>query len=182
MAAPDSEQEPSIEEILDSIRQIISDDDEPAQAAAPARPAPPADDIIELTNKVPEPPKPRAAPPPPPPPPPESIEVDMMDSDPEPPPPPPRPKPRPVAKPRPPEPVDFDSLLTERAEDATFQAFSELAERAAIERGGSVTIEDVVREEIKPMLREWIDNHLPDMVERLLQAELERISRRTQED
>ena len=79
--------------------------------------------------------------------------------------------------------VDFiDVVLSRRAESDAFDASSELAERAAIERGGTVTIEDVVREEIKPMLRAWIDQHLPKMLERLLQKELEKISRRAQGD
>ena len=41
-------------------------------------------------------------------------------------------------------------------------------------RGGP-TIEDLVREEIRPLLKEWLDAHLPPLVERLVRAEIERV-------
>jgi cell pole-organizing protein PopZ len=40
------------------------------------------------------------------------------------------------------------------------------------------TLEDLVREMLKPMLKAWLDANLPDMVERLVRAEIERLSRR----
>jgi cell pole-organizing protein PopZ len=40
------------------------------------------------------------------------------------------------------------------------------------------TLEDVVREMLKPMLKAWLDANLPNMVERLVRAEIERVSRR----
>src|SRR5579871_4708838 len=40
------------------------------------------------------------------------------------------------------------------------------------------TLEDLVREMLKPMLKAWLDANLPDMVERLVRAEIERVSRR----
>lgn len=50
-----------------------------------------------------------------------------------------------------------------------------MAERnAAVHRGGP-TIEDVVREEIRPLLKGWLDTHLPAIVERLVRAEIERV-------
>jgi cell pole-organizing protein PopZ len=45
---------------------------------------------------------------------------------------------------------------------------------SALFRGGP-TIEDVVREEVRPMLKEWLDNHLPGIVERAVRAEIERV-------
>ncbi len=52
------------------------------------------------------------------------------------------------------------------------------AERhAAIYRGGP-TIEDVVRAEIRPVLKSWLDTHLPEMVERLVRSEIERLTGR----
>ena len=49
------------------------------------------------------------------------------------------------------------------------------AERgAAVSRGGP-TIEDLVREELRPLLREWLNQHLPPLVERLVRAEIERV-------
>lgn len=185
-AQQDANTEPSIEEILDSIRQIISDDegDGPAEASAHAMPATapaqkPAmpvaaqgDDVIELTQRVEEPARPAqpskepapAAP----------IEIDMQE--------PPAPARPPVMTPPPAPPADNnDGLLTKAAEDAAMNAFSELAQRAAIEKSGTITIEDVVRYEIRPLLRGWIDKHLPGIVERLVQKELEKISRKVED-
>lgn len=166
----DNNQDPSIEEILDSIRQIISDDDEgaPAQEA----PAPPADDVIELTEKAPV----KA----------EEIVVDMQEleealAEPE-----PKPEPKDEWPPKDAEPVDknkditddLSTILTRNAEDSVMGAFTELTKRASIDKGEGHTVEDVVREELKPMLKQWLDKHLPSMVERLLQKEMERISKR----
>jgi cell pole-organizing protein PopZ len=49
----------------------------------------------------------------------------------------------------------------------------------AVSRGG-ITIEDIVREEIRPMLKAWLDTHLPGLVERIVQAEIERVVDRSQ--
>ena len=46
-----------------------------------------------------------------------------------------------------------------------------------VHRGGP-TIEDVVREEIRPLLKVWLDQHLPPMVERLVRQEIERVTGR----
>ncbi len=45
---------------------------------------------------------------------------------------------------------------------------------AAVTRGG-LTIEDIVREEIRPILKAWLDSHLPSLVERIVRAEIERV-------
>jgi cell pole-organizing protein PopZ len=50
--------------------------------------------------------------------------------------------------------------------------------RTAVHRAGP-TIEDLVREEIRPILKEWLDTHLPPLVERLVRAEIERVVSRT---
>jgi len=49
----------------------------------------------------------------------------------------------------------------------------------AISRGGP-TIEDIVREEIRPMLKSWLDTHLPTLVDRIVRTEIERVIERTQ--
>jgi cell pole-organizing protein PopZ len=46
-----------------------------------------------------------------------------------------------------------------------------------VHRGGP-TIEDLVREEIRPLLKDWLDQHLPPMVERLVRQEIERVAGR----
>lgn len=43
---------------------------------------------------------------------------------------------------------------------------------------GARTIEDIVRELLRPMLKSWLDENLPGMVERMVRAEIERIARR----
>ncbi len=49
------------------------------------------------------------------------------------------------------------------------------AERAVQVHSGGPTIEDIVREEIRPLLKQWLDSNLPPMVERLVRAEIERV-------
>ncbi len=44
----------------------------------------------------------------------------------------------------------------------------------AVHRGGP-TLEDIVREEMRPMLKAWLDKNLPPLVERLVAAEIERV-------
>jgi cell pole-organizing protein PopZ len=39
------------------------------------------------------------------------------------------------------------------------------------------TLEDLVKEMLKPMLKTWLDDNLPPMVERLVRAEIERVAR-----
>lgn len=170
-----TEEEPSIEEILDSIRQIISDDDEEDGPAVEEPEAEPEEDVVELTEKVAEaPPEPEPEPVPEPAPAPaqkaepEPIEVDMQDSVPEPPPPPPPPS-------------TDDALLTNQAESAAYDGFSELARKTAVHHGG-VTVEEIVRTELRPLLREWLDKYLPSIIERLVQEELERVSKRALEE
>src|SRR5262245_39929294 len=115
---PETAGEPSIEEILDSIRQIIADDEEGGDGAQasqkPVSPKPAEDDIIELRDRVEEP---KAAPPPPPPEPvrePEPVIAKEPEPAPAPPPPPVKVQaPEPVM---PPEPIDdLESVITQKA-------------------------------------------------------------------
>ena len=39
------------------------------------------------------------------------------------------------------------------------------------------TLEDLVKEMLRPMLKSWLDDNLPGMVERIVKAEIERVSR-----
>lgn len=59
------------------------------------------------------------------------------------------------------------------------KAVEEEAEAARLVRvrEGGETVEDMVRAFLKPMLKEWLDAHLPDIVERLVRQEIERVSR-----
>ncbi|MDE8346905.1 MAG: DUF2497 domain-containing protein [Acidocella sp.] len=49
----------------------------------------------------------------------------------------------------------------------------------SVSRGG-ITIEDIVREEIRPVLKAWFDTHLPSLVERIVRSEIARVVERTQ--
>ena len=45
------------------------------------------------------------------------------------------------------------------------------------EAGGATTIEGLVREMMRPMLKEWLDDNLPAIVEKHVEAEVQRIAR-----
>jgi cell pole-organizing protein PopZ len=52
------------------------------------------------------------------------------------------------------------------------------AERVVPVQRGGLTIEDLVREELRPLLKAWLDRHLPPLVEKLVQVEIERVVNR----
>ncbi len=52
-------------------------------------------------------------------------------------------------------------------------------ERTTATHRGGPTIEDLVREEVRPLLKDWLDTHLPPLVERLVRNEIERLITRT---
>jgi len=78
-----------------------------------------------------------------------------------------------------------DFLIGEAAESAVANTIGTLMrsiskDRAVSVRPGGLTIEDIVREEIKPVLKAWFDTHLPSLVERIVRAEVGRVIDRTQ--
>jgi len=174
--------EPTMEEILASIRRIISED-EPAAEAAPEAPAPEAvhvapepepepvhvepveeeDDVLELTQLAPEP-EPEPAP----------IEThgDIEVHAPAaaaPPPPVYRPAPAPAAEEEP--------LMSASPSESAASAFGHLAHSVTMPKDGRV-LEDVVRELLRPLLKAWLDEHLPMIVQAKVDEEVERIARR----
>ena len=198
---PDGAPEPTMEEILSSIRRIISDEDQPVEAKAPPpAPAPavkekpvaaapdPFDDIvIEPDEEAPEP-EPE----------PEPVQEDVLEltqivnedgtvtdidellEEPEPEPvfeeepvmaPPP---PRPVAPIAPAEPIMGD-MEANLAAAALNQLVVEMPKFIGIGQG--LTLEDITKELLRPMLKQWLDAHLPGTVERLVQEEIARVSR-----
>ena len=54
-------------------------------------------------------------------------------------------------------------------------AFNSLAQTVLV--ANSRTLDDLVREMLRPMLKAWLDDNLPNMVERLVRAEIERVAR-----
>ena len=72
------------------------------------------------------------------------------------------------------------SLVAPAAAAAAAASMGELVRRLAGSqsvpvRSGGPTIEDIVREEIRGLLKAWLDENLPRVVERLVQAEIERV-------
>jgi len=101
------------------------------------------------------------------------------------PPPPPPPKPAPgfrtidgtsdvvfTTKPEPP--IDR-ALISNETMAAVDSAFNALAH--TIIGQNARTLEDLVKEILRPMLKSWLDDNLPSMVERIVRAEIERVSR-----
>ncbi|MAF67980.1 MAG: hypothetical protein CMH25_01370 [Micavibrio sp.] len=198
------EEDPSIEEILASIRQIISDDEEEATPAQKAPEAPkkaekksepvvapePEEDILDLNDMVdvddeeddfvigaddiddeedafPEPnfdvdddeaEDVHAATE-------DDIDLELMDHI--------------VA-----DEEDFDvsednsEIISDRAAEEAVGALSKLAQNVALSnRSADVTLEDIVKELVRPMLRQWINENMSDIVEALVEKELEKLVR-----
>jgi len=66
--------------------------------------------------------------------------------------------------------------LTSISTDASVSsAFNMLAH--TVLSNNARTLEDLVKEMLKPMLKGWLDENLPALVERLVRAEIERVAR-----
>src|SRR6266481_2210477 len=173
--------EPSMEEIIASISRIITDDKRPAE------PVPPASGekrgILELTEVVNEDGSVRRVTPPadypnPPPAAPAaavdpSIATATARSEPGP------TDPEAGIEPRP----ERDRILSSATSGAAAAAFAQLGSlpRARRREGelplGSAdrTLEDMVRNMLRPMLQTWLDEHLPGIVEKLVREEIARV-------
>jgi len=193
-------QEPTMEEILASIRRIISEDDAPADGDAPAadaaadpapveaaapepvaveEPAAAPEEVLELTDRVethgdidvytaepaaPAEPESTVTLTPEPAPAPQSAAAEPPHQ--------PEPEPFPVS-----EPADTTSgLVGSAAAGAAASAFGQLSAAISMPSDGR-TLEDVTRELLKPLLKGWLDEHLPRIVDAAVRDEVERISR-----
>jgi cell pole-organizing protein PopZ len=171
MALKEPQAEPSMEEILASIRRIISEDEAPEAPQPVLDLTQPAsvddDDDILVFDKVEEEPEPlvELAPEP---------VAEMSWDEPEPASPAPAPMP---AAPSASHAAISDSILSEPAVQAAATSFTRLAGTIRISDTAGMTLEGVVREMLRPMLREWLDQNLPGIVEARVEAELDRISR-----
>jgi cell pole-organizing protein PopZ len=217
MTQPAKAQEPTMEEILASIRRIIADDDSNKPPPKAADPVPPP--VAQRSEPIPPPAPPRVAPaapsrasepamrqaeidamlsnlnagsPPPAEEPPAPDVLELTESmataeqhppnggfrtidgqsdvvfeerafDPE-----PAPGRRAAA-------ADADALVSARTTAAVDSAFNTLAHTVLVQNAR--TLEDLVREMLRPMLKTWLDDNLPGLVERLVRAEIERVSR-----
>jgi len=135
----DSRNEPSMDEILASIKRIIADDDRnrPARKSASKSAAVDAgqDEVLELTD---------------------------ADNN----------------------PGSGEVLLdTNKAQSLrhSFSALQTLAEPGAapqIVRSGETSLEGLTRDLLRPMLKDWLDTHLPPIVEAMVEREITRITKK----
>src|SRR5258705_1479510 len=225
MTQPAKVQEPSMEEILASIRRIIADDEakpaaaeKPASPPAAAKPAVMKDIPPSAIAPAPKPvAAPKPAPPPPPPPAPEpnnqeDIDAMLASLD----------AATPEADIRPAQPeadvfeltdemalpaasfnkiepaddIEFSEAKASRRQPAYEPPFESAPARpilshstvSAVESAfnslantvlsnNARTLEDLVKEMLRPMLKSWLDDNLPGLVERIVKAEIERVSR-----
>jgi cell pole-organizing protein PopZ len=163
-----------MEDILASIRRILAEEDA-APAAAPVAtpaaepvatpaPAPPhfGESVLQLDASMMLPVVPAPAPPPPAPAPAQVAPLTET-----------IPPPDPIAAPA-------MSLVGAQAAAAAATSVGSLlrtltAGRTTQVYSGGPTLEDVVRAELRPLLTQWLDTHLPPLVERLVRAEIERV-------
>jgi hypothetical protein len=75
------------------------------------------------------------------------------------------------------------AILSAAAAEAAAAAFARLGEMPRRHRGepelplghGGRTLEEIVRDALRPLLQAWLDDHLPALVERLVREEIERV-------
>lgn len=139
-----ADHDPSMEEILASIRKVI-DEDKELQGLAPAttakradsreqEEAAPEEDVLELDQPL----------------------VDLAAA----------------ADPGPP-------LVSDSAADSSRQSLAALADAAASApppEPQSNPLEAMVREMLRPILKEWLDDHLPEIVDSHVKREIARIT------
>ncbi len=154
--------DPSMEDILASIRRILSEEEEQKIVASGHDEA---DEVLDLDESMlvplaePAPFSSTAAPPPP-------------------------SQPLPIAEPPPAVKLPAsEPLVAPAAAAMATAAMGDLvrslqSERAAPVYRGGPTLEDLVREELRPLLKSWLDTHLPGMVERVVRSEIERLAGR----
>ena len=133
--------EPSMEDILASIKRVIAEEKEIRAAAPPPVVADADDDILELDQSM-------AAP---------SIDVDIP-------------------------PIDLGPpLMAEGVADVSRQHFDVLASIAAAAPPpgpAANPLEELVREMLRPILKQWLDDHLPKVVDEHVKREITRITGR----
>ena len=132
--------EPSMEDILASIKRVIAEEKEIRAAAPPPVVADADDDILELDQSM-------AAP---------SIDVDIP-------------------------PIDLGPpLMAEGVADVSRQHLDVLASVAAAAPPGPAAnpLEELVREMLRPILKQWLDDHLPKVVDEHVKREITRITGR----
>ena len=71
-----------------------------------------------------------------------------------------------------------DGMVSPETSTMTASSFNRLAEQMFGREGGERSIDDLARELLYPMLKQWLDQNLPRIVEQLVREEIERVARR----
>ncbi len=75
-----------------------------------------------------------------------------------------------------------DHLIDDNKLDSMRQSLSALVEKEAMERrpatppAGGTSLEDLTRDLMRPMIKQWLDANLPDLVEELVAREIQRLN------
>ncbi|MET4071613.1 cell pole-organizing protein PopZ [Bradyrhizobium sp. S3.2.6] len=172
--APAADVGPNNQDDIDALLAGL-DEATPAPEVRVPEPEPePEPDVLELTDEMAMDPEPTPAPPPP------SFhrveprdDLEFAEA----------PPPRPTSPPPSYASVDFDApplppqqpILAQSTVSAVESAFNSLAH--TVLSSNARTLEDLVKEMLRPMLKSWLDDNLPGLVERIVKAEIERVSR-----
>ena len=124
--------EPSVEEILDSIKKVIARDTVRAPVAEPRQPA---EEVLELGEDT-------------------VVNEESEDG-----------------------PLTGEGVRASMQDNfAALAMLSEPGRQPQIVRSGETSLEGMVRDMLRPMLARWLDDNLPEMVEKLVKAEIARIA------
>lgn len=133
----DNRSEPSMDEILSSIKRIIADDDRSRPATKRAKAvARDEDEVLELTTADEN-----------------AIGEDRL--------------------------LDDNKAQNLRHSFSALQTLSEPGVAPQIVRSGETSLEGLTRELLRPMLKDWLDTHLPPIVEAMVEREITRITKKS---
>jgi cell pole-organizing protein PopZ len=133
----DNRSEPSMDEILSSIKRIIADDDRsrPATKRAKSVAREEEEEVLELTTAAEN-----------------AISEDRL--------------------------LDDSKAQNLRHSFSALQTLSEPGAAPQIVRSGETSLEGLTRELLRPMLKDWLDTHLPPIVEAMVEREITRITKK----
>ena len=132
----DNRSEPSMDEILSSIKRIIADDDRGRPATKRAKSAArEEEEVLELTTAEEN-----------------AIAEDRL--------------------------LDDGKAQNLRHSFSALQTLSEPGVAPQIVRSGETSLEGLTRELLRPMLKDWLDTHLPPIVEAMVEREITRITKK----
>ena len=133
----DNRSEPSMDEILSSIKRIIADDDRSRPATKRAKSAArEEEEVLELTTTDQN-----------------AIAEDRL--------------------------LDDSKAQNLRHSFSALQTLSEPGVAPQIVRSGETSLEGLTRELLRPMLKDWLDTHLPPIVEAMVEREITRITKKS---